>query len=324
MKLKFSSVLRLVVSVGLIGFLVWSMRGNLPHVLNTLANMNYLFFVFAIGLFMTNVVMLSLRLNMLFRGEGLKIPFGRVVQLTYIGYFFNNVMPTAVGGDIVKAYYANKSTSQTTKSFIAVFMDRFIGLFSLVLIALFALFWSWGNIDIVIKKIVFIFAFFGFIIFLAALNASVAKFVLMILSKLHLWKIGEKISKVYKAVHEYRNKKGLILKVVAISFICQTTYFLVVYFLSKSLNITLSLKTIFLFMPIVGIVCLLPSLGGLGLREGAIVALFGSVIGNDNAFSISILLLMTLLVISIVGACIYLFASQFRIKPKEISAARGL
>ncbi|MFH1381064.1 MAG: lysylphosphatidylglycerol synthase transmembrane domain-containing protein [Candidatus Omnitrophota bacterium] len=320
MKLKFSTFLRLVVSIGLIVFLVWSMRGNLPHVLKALASMNYVFFAFAIVLFMVNVVLLSLRLNLLFGAEGLKISFGRVVQLTYVGYFFNNVMPSAVGGDIVKAYYANKSTNQTAKSFIAVFMDRFIGFFSFILIALFALLWSWGNIDITIKKIVFTFAFFGFIIFLAALNASVAKPILKLLSRLHLWKIGEKLSKVYKAVHEYRNKKGVMLGVVLISLICQVIYFLIVYILSKSLNINLALKMIFLFMPIVSIVSLLPSLGGLGLREGAIVALFGSIIGNDNAFSISILLLMTLFAISIIGAFIYLFASQFRIKSQEISA----
>ena len=63
---------------------------------------------------------------------------------------------------------------------------------------------------------------------------------------------------------------------------------------------------------------MLPSIGGLGLREGAIVAFFGSMVGNEKAFGISILLLATLFLISVIGGIIYLISPQFRsVKIKE-------
>lgn len=318
MKPKFSIVLRVAVSVGLVGFLLWSMRNNFPRIAGTLAHANLLLFSSAVLLFVFNVMILSVRLKLLFTGEGLPIPFGKVIQLSFIGYFFNNFMPTAVGGDIVKAYYAHRQTGQTAKSFISVFMDRFIGLFTFICLATLALILSWKNIDIGLKKIVLIFAFAGTAIFFIILNGSVAKVVLSMLSKFKLWNIGERISRVYRAAHEYKNKKGIIFAAIGVSLAAQSTYFLVVYLFSKSVGSGLHLGTIFLIMPIVCVITMLPSLGGLGLREGAIVAFFGPLMGTDKAFSMSILLLAMLLVLSLIGGLIYAFASQFKIKKAEI------
>lgn len=309
-----------MISAGLVGFLLWSMRGHFPHIKSTLAKTNLILFSSAALLFLFNVVILSMRLQLLFVGEGLNIPFGRVIQLSYIGFFFNNFMPTAVGGDIVKAYYAYKQTNQAAKSFISVFMDRFIGLFSVVFIAAFALFASWNNINIALRKIVLVFAISGIIAFFIILNRRLAKVAFGGLSRFRLWNLGERLSKVYRAVHEYRNKKTLILMVIGVSIITQSIYFTVVYLLARSLGINLLLVTVLLIMPIVSIASMIPSLGGLGIREGAMVALFGAVIGNENAFSVSILLLATLFIISFVGALIYAGASQFRVKKADVSA----
>ncbi|MEE9499878.1 MAG: lysylphosphatidylglycerol synthase transmembrane domain-containing protein, partial [Candidatus Omnitrophota bacterium] len=226
MKAKISLILRIFISVGLVIFLLWSMRPRFAHIAGTLAKTDSLLFSSAVLSFIITVgLLLSLRLKLLFSGEGLDIPFGRVIQLSYIGYFFNNFMPTAVGGDIVKAYYVYKQTNQKAKSFISVFMDRFVGLFSFVGIAIIALFFSRENIDPVLKKIVLAFALFFIIAFLVVLNSAIAKVILKVLSRLKLWNIGEKLSKVYMAVHEYRNKKSIIRMVIGISAVAQCIYF---------------------------------------------------------------------------------------------------
>ncbi|MGB2705582.1 MAG: lysylphosphatidylglycerol synthase transmembrane domain-containing protein, partial [Candidatus Omnitrophota bacterium] len=248
-----------------------------------------------------------------------RIPFGRVIQLSFIGFFFNNFMPTAVGGDIVKAYYANKQTKETAKSFISVFMDRFIGVISFVLLAVFALFLSWANINEMLKKTVLIFALAGTAGLFVILNPAPAKVIFNVLSRLKLWNIGGRLTRAYMAVHEYRKKKALIFAVIGVSLISQSIYFTVVYLLAKSLGANLLLVTVFLVMPIVSLVSMLPSLGGLGLRESALLVLLGPVIGSDNAFSVSILLLATLLILSLIGAAIYVSAAQFRIGRADIA-----
>ncbi len=319
MKGKIGLILRIAISVGLIAFLLWSMRDRFPQIAETLGRTGPILFALAVLFFIFDAgLILPLRLKLLFTGEGLDIPFGRIIQLTYIGYFFNNFMPTAVGGDIVKAYYVYKQTNRKAKSFISVFMDRFVGLFSFVGIAIIALFFSWENIDLALKKIVLAFALFFITAFLVVLNSAIAKVILNVLSRLKLWNMGEKLSKVYRAVHEYRNKKSIILMAIGLSAVAQSIYFSMIYLLARSLGTELPLMTVFLLMPIISVVSMLPSLGGLGLREGAMVVLFGPLIGGDNAFSVSILLLATLLIVSLVGAAIYVTASQFRIKKTEI------
>ena len=319
MKRKFAMGLRAVVSVGFVALLLWSMREHYPRIGETLVKTNLFIFASASALFISLVFLLSHRVNLLFVGEGLKIPFGRVIQLTFIGFFFNNFMPTAVGGDIVKAYYVHKQTRQTAKSFIAVFMDRFIGLFSFLLLAFVALIISWNSMDSALKKSILIFSLAGLAGFAVILNDAISKAILTLLSKFRLWNVGEKISKVYRAVHEYKNKKGVLLAVTAVSLISQSLYFVVVYLLFKALGVNIALKAVFLIMPVVSVVTMLPSLGGLGLREGAIVALFGPLVGTGTAFSASILVLATLLILSLIGAFVYLFAAQFKIKPEDIS-----
>ncbi|MBL7156841.1 MAG: flippase-like domain-containing protein [Candidatus Omnitrophica bacterium] len=320
MKAKISTILRVFISGGLVAILLWSMRSHFPGIANTLSRTNIFIFSLAVLMFIFIVTIVSSRLKLLFVGEGIHIPLGRVIQLSFIGYFFNNFMPTAVGGDIVKAYYASKQTKETAKSFIAVFMDRFIGLFSFICIAAFALFISWKNLNNELKALILISTLCGIASFIIILNQAIAKFILKAFSKLKLWNIGQRLSKVYMAVHEYRNRKALIFAVIGISIICQSFYFSMIYLLARALGTDLRPTTVFLIMPIVSVISMLPSLGGLGIREGAIVALFGPFIGSDNAFSLSILLLATLLITSLVGAVIYISASQFKIKQSEISA----
>ena len=315
MKGKLSVILRVMVSVGLVGFLLWRMRGQFPAIVNTLTKTNFLLFSLAAVIFIVEIgLVLSFRLRLLFVGEGLDIPIGRVIQLSYIGYFFNLFLPTAVGGDIVKAYYAHKQTKKTAKSFIAVFMDRFIGLFSFICLAMFALVISWRDIDPSLRKIVFLFALAGLILFSLILNDAITKVIFKFFSKLKFANMGERLSRVYRAVREYKNKKTLLLSVIAISLLAQAIYFVVIYMLVRSLGASMAIKSVFLLMPIVSVISMLPSLGGLGLREGAIVMLFGSSIGSDNAFSVSILLLSVLLIAGLLGALIYASAAQFKIK----------
>ena len=322
MKKSLSTALRVLISVGMVAFLVWSMRGSYHQIAGTLAKTSPIIFACAAFLFILNVSLFSMRLKLLLLGEGLRVAYGRVVQLSFIGFFFNNFMPTAVGGDIVKAYYVSRLTKEAAKSFISVFMDRFIGLFSFICIALLALPLAWKSIDGSLRKVVIVFAACGIGAFLVILNDAVAGVILKLLSKFKLMNIGERISKIYRAVHEYKNKKKIILSTIGVSAVSQCIYFTTVYLLIRSLGINLPIGTVFIVMPIVSATSMLPSLGGLGLREGAIVVLLGPIIGTDNAFSVSILLLATLLSISFIGAIIYASASQFRMKPADVSTLK--
>jgi uncharacterized membrane protein YbhN (UPF0104 family) len=91
------------------------------------------------------------------------------------------------------------------------------------------------------------------------------------------------------------------------SLAAQSTYFLSMYFFFLSLGKDIGVGNVYLIMPIVIFISMFPSLGGLGVREGGMVALFGPLAGKDNAFAASLLLLFMLFFVSLIGGVVYLW-----------------
>lgn len=313
MKGRYSAYIRIVISMGLLALLFYIMRGKYTLIITALRSTNLLLFCAACLTFIANIIINTLRLRTLLSGEQIDVPFLKLIELTCIGFFFNNFMPSAIGGDIVKAYYAGKITHSKGKSYLSVFMDRLTGMFSFAIVGLFAVIVSWNAVtDPVVKKSVLTFVLICGIAAVTFLNAGMSHFITSVLSKVHFRNIGKKILQVYNMLHNYRKKKGVLLKAIMISWVSQLAYFSVVYILFLSVNVPMSFKVVLLIMPLVSVIALLPSLGGLGLREGAILVFFGPIAGSEKAFGVSILLFAILLLISIVGGIIYSVSPQFR------------
>ena len=284
-------------------------------ILNELKHTDIALFVAAFLLYKVNIALTTVRLDMLLKGEKIVMPFIKLLELTYIGFFFNNFMPSAIGGDIVKAYYTGQITKQKAQSYVSVFMDRLTGLFSFAGIGLIALIVNWNVVsEPAVKKSVIAFVAICFFIIFIALNRPMAKFINSILSKVRIRNIGAQLMKIYNMLHSYNDKKSVLFKTIMISLVSQVVYFSVIYILFCAMGLNVSYKYVFLTMPIVCVISLLPSLGGLGLREGAMVAFFGAVVGRESAFGVSVLLLGILFLISLIGGIIYAMSPQFRME----------
>jgi uncharacterized membrane protein YbhN (UPF0104 family) len=89
--------------------------------------------VAAVGLLLLDVTLMALRLSWLFRPHGLRVPPGRAVQLTLVGFFFGTFMPGATGGDLARLFYTTTGNSgRRTEIATVVILDRAIGLLSLL------------------------------------------------------------------------------------------------------------------------------------------------------------------------------------------------
>ena len=78
-------------------------------------------------------VLYAYRWSVVLAGMGLDVPFVEVLRQYFIGIFFSNLMPTAVGGDASKVYYLGQRSGfvQVTAS---VLLDRLLGFAWLALI----------------------------------------------------------------------------------------------------------------------------------------------------------------------------------------------
>ena len=310
MKNKIFTAIRIFVSLGLLGLLFWLMRDELTKIWSTLCASNPKFLLLAILILLVNIVFLAYRLKIIFIGENLNLSITESLQLTYIGYFFNNFMPTAVGGDVIKAHYASRTNQKKMKSYASVFMDRFIGLYSFLIIAAIALVLNWKEFQIPgVKQMVFLFLMAGLAVFLVATNKSIKNMTEHFFERIKMLRLGKALEDLYAIVHDYGNRKDVLIKAFIVSFIGQCLYFIVIYMLFAALGHRIAIGNIFLIMPVVTFISMIPSIGGLGVREGAIVALFAPLAGKDNAFAASLLLLSLLFFASFVGGIIYLWWS---------------
>ncbi|MBD3425990.1 MAG: flippase-like domain-containing protein [Candidatus Omnitrophica bacterium] len=308
MKSKISNLIRILISFGLLALLFWIMRDDILDMWQTVIAGDMGFILAGLALILVNVAMLAYRFKIIFLGEDLKINMREAFQLTTVGYFFNNFMPTAVGGDIVKAYYAAHGSDERIKAYASVFMDRFIGLYTFLLVAAAALAVDRGRFHLdAVRTLVFILIFLGIVGFVVATNRRVARFIGRSLKRLKVMDLGEKLGALYNIVHDYRNRLDVVLKSFAVSILGQSLYFTAVYLFFRSLGHEVNLGNIFLIMPVVTFVSMIPSLGGLGVREGAFVALFAGLTGKETAFAVSLMLLFGLFFISLIGGAIYLW-----------------
>lgn len=308
MKKSPSAILKILISLFFIALLLWLMRGSIGQILIMLKTTKIWLFCLGFLLYLINVVIISYRLKRVMAVQGIRLPLKEVTGLSLIGLFFTSFMPTTVGGDVVKAYYTAKSTDKKLESFTSIFMDRMLGLFSFITLATFALIFYGKNIENkVIIWAVFLMLVVSLSVLIVLLNKNVAKRLRFILTTLRFVKLDTKLRKVYEAIANYRHHRPVVIQAFYISLICQVLSIFIIYLLAKSISVDVPLMVLFLVIPIIATLSMLPSINGLGIREGAYVYFLGGIVGREQAFTISLLWLGLFLAISLLGGLVYLF-----------------
>ena len=93
-----------------------------------------------------------------------------------------------------------------------------------------------------------------------------------------------------------------------------------IYFMARAIGVAgVDIGVFFVIVPIVGVMAMLPSLNGLGIRESGFVYMLKAYMPAEKSFAISILYLGSLLVFSIIGATVYVLKKgDFAFKKEEL------
>lgn len=305
--------IRAAVSFALIAILLYVMRGKYNQILDALRGTNPAVFAIAFLAFIVAISLASVRLKLIIGIQDIPVTLMEAVSLTFIGYFFNNFLPTAIGGDVVKAYYLGKKTHHKMSAYTSIFVDRVMGLVTMMFMAFIALlFVKSGVIDPRLKYAIYAVSILSLSVIIIATNKAIAKKFAKVL--FFLKPFEDKLSRAYNVIHKYKNHNKLMVQSFLISIASQIFFFLTFGVLVISIGSKIDLIEIFVRTPIVSALSLLPSINGLGLREGSTVMLFGPLIGKTNAFAVSILMLVLLLMVSVIGGIAYALSPQFKVK----------
>ncbi len=144
-------LLRIAVVVGgIIWAIFWlSKEQRWDNLANIFLRMNLWIFAVVVGVFTIGQIITALRWWLLLRSQSIFIGFWAAVRLYFLGWFYNNFMPGAVGGDLLRAWYVTKHTDKKFEAVLSVFVDRVvIGLSGTLIIAVFCyLFFMRGQLS---------------------------------------------------------------------------------------------------------------------------------------------------------------------------------
>ncbi|MBX7166099.1 MAG: flippase-like domain-containing protein [Pirellulales bacterium] len=141
-----SILVRLSVSLAILGFVVWNawkdatFRDNFWKLVSSPAA-NWYILVAAWLVSLAAVMITMVRWHLLVVALGLPFKFRDALRLGFLGYMLNLVSPGSVGGDLFKAIFIAREHPQRRAEAVAtVVLDRIIGLYGLFLVASIAIF----------------------------------------------------------------------------------------------------------------------------------------------------------------------------------------
>lgn len=251
---------------------------------------------------------------LLLESQGIRVSFWLAHKLTFLGMFFNNVVPGATGGDLVKAVYLTRHTEQGARSFGTVLVDRVTGIVALALIAAVAIATQLDNPNYQ-KAAVVVFGFLGcFALGCVVFFSRRIRRVLRVDAIAARLPGGGLLKKFDDACFAYRHHKRVIVWAMVLSFANQLAIQGIMILFAAGLNITnrsgapVSVTDYMVILPVGFIVAAIPALpGGWGIREGAFAVFFHHVgVGRNQAVALSVLSGLMMLVWSLLGGVYFL------------------
>ncbi len=282
-------VAKLLVSGGLIYWLV--AQSDLATFGDILQQTNAGFFVLAAAFFVLSNALGAIQWFLLLRGQALALSLWQAVVLYWVGVFFNNVLLGNIGGDAIRIYDMRRLTGETSRAAAATFMDRFIGLFSTCCLAL-------GACALVAEVrrpgllSILIPVWLALVALLAmGLSQRLGALVERVLRHLLPARVADIFMELRRNIVVYRHKALLLVVVWCVSLGVQFSRILVYWSAGVAVGLEVGLRYFIAFQPVAAIVAAVPiSVGGLGVREGVLVELFGGVgVEESLAFATSIL-----------------------------------
>jgi glycosyltransferase 2 family protein len=255
-----------------------------------------------------------LRWWLLLRAQDVHVPFALARRLTFVGFFFNNVVPGPTGGDLVKAVYIARRTERRAEAVVTVVVDRVVGIVALALIAACVLVFRLD--DPQYRQLAkFIGLFLG-----GVAAASVLFFSRRVRSFLRVerWSGrlpgGGIIRRADEAIFRWRSHKRAVVVALLLSFANQLCIQGLMLLFAAGLHVTRSDGTALPWtaymavLPVAFIVSALPVLpGGWGIRELAFAVCFAQVgVERNPAIALSVLNGVTQTLWSLVGGVYFL------------------
>ncbi len=300
-KQRLFALLKLAVSIVLLYLLLRSMDAAV--VAGILGRLPVMAIAFACSLLVLQTLVLGLRWWLVMAAIGVPLGYGKIMALTYMGVFFNQVLPTSFGGDAVRMWQAYRAGVPKEAAVGSVLLERIGGIVGLVVLTTLGVWYMGGKIDNEPLRLVLLamlpLTFLGVAV-LASLDRMPKR-----------WRRLPVLTELARLAVDSRRilfAPGTAVPLLLLSILSHALAAGAVYAFAQGLRLDLSIWDCLALFPAVILATMIPlSFAGWGIREGAMVALFAFAgIDADTALALSLAFGLAFLAASLPGCAFWL------------------
>lgn len=297
-------LVKIGVSLGLIGLLVFNVDTGL--ILGILRNITIWPLIAAVLVFSVQCGLAGMRCRVVV-GKNWPVSISAHVRFFWIGQFFNQLLPSTIGGDVIRAWLLSRQGPPLPTAIKLTVIDRLIGVIALMLVMVFLASWP--------PALASLESDIGRMLGLMAAGCLAALLLVLILLR---WKalsdfIGrfrltrpviallDEFARLMSAPSRAAKAFGLALLV----HVCSISAF---WFSAKAIGEPLGITEAALIVPPMLLIAMMPiSVAGWGVREGVVLIGLGfQGISAEAAISIALLFGLALLVASLPGSLLWM------------------
>ena len=298
---------KLAVSAALLGYLLSTT--DLQALNRRIRSGDTLLIALALLLYTAILALSTWRWRLLLQAQGYQAPIGRLSASYLVATFFNNFLPSNIGGDVIRVRDGSTLTGSTTASLAVVAIDRILGLGALYLLALLAfLFGGEAVKDLVGARAVLlalglVFGLLAYVFF----RPGTARRLMDTSRMIRIPWAREKFEVVQAAVHVYRERMPAVFAAFAGSVAIQAVVVCYFYAVAQSLRIPLPLSASFLIVPLCTLIQTVPiSFNGWGIRESVFIVYFAQLgLPRESALAFSLTGAGLIVLLSLSGAVVW-------------------
>jgi hypothetical protein len=303
--------LSLLVKAAISGLLLYFALNfvNIGTVADRLSRTNPAWLVLGLLLLLTQIFLLALRWGRIVTACGADLPLGRLFRLSMIAIFFNQTLPSSVGGDAMRIWLVGKQTNWRIAAY-SVFLDRVVGVVALAAIVVVCLPWSLDLVRDPVGRGALL------VIGLGSLAAGLV-FIALAWDKLRIlqrWSLTRHLVAAAEiALAILRSPRDLI-SISVLSVLIHLLSAAAASCAAYSVGANLSLaNSLFLVLPVILISIVPISIAGWGVREGAMVAAFAYAgLPQSDGLIVSLLFGAGFLVLGMAGGLVWIFDPEDR------------
>lgn len=266
----------------------------------------------ALVIYFSMYLLSAWRWRILLETQHAHVSFGRLIASFLVGSFFNNFLPSNIGGDVVRIRDTARAAGSKTVATTVVLVDRGLGLLGLILVAALGASTTAGRTGAASfagPGVLWLVFGGGVAITAAVVMAPVTiGWMLRPLEFVNRDWVRERVARLIAALARFRNTPGALALCFAGGVLVQALIVVFYVAVARALAIPIALSHLAVLIPLSLVVQMLPlSVNGFGVREATFTLYFTRLgLPAESALALSFVGAGLIMLFSVSGALVYL------------------